>query len=29
MIVRKLLFGVYCVIYGIIGIALFIWVMGM
>ena len=29
MIVRKLLFGVYCVICGIIGIALFIWVMGM
>ena len=29
MIVRKLLFGVYCVIWGIIGIALFIWVMGM
>lgn len=27
--VGKLLFGTYCVVWGIIGIALFNWVMGM
>lgn len=28
-VIKKLLFGVYCVIWGIVGIALFSWVMGM